>query len=143
MSTHEEKVDAIMKLRRPSKVAELQTFLGMVVYFSSFIPYYASIAAPLFQLLRKGVKWNWGPEQEHAFQSAKQALVAAPILGHPVENRPYRLYSDASDEALGCTLQQIQDIKVSDLKGTKTYERLRKLWDERKPLPCLTTKVSS
>lgn len=104
LGTHEEKVKAIQQLRRPNKVSKLQTFLGMVVYFSSFIPYYSSIAAPLFQLLRKGARWQWGPMEEHTFQSAKEALLKAPVLGHPIEKRPYRLYTDASDEALGCTL---------------------------------------
>ncbi|KAJ3473690.1 hypothetical protein NLI96_g12874 [Meripilus lineatus] len=143
LSTHEEKVKAILQLRRPTKVVELQTFLGMVVYFSAFIPYYSSIAAPLFRLLRKGAKWNWGPEEDHAFQSAKQALLEAPVLGHPIEKLPYRLYTDASDEALGCTLQQIQPITVRDLKGTKAYERLKKSYDEGKPIPKLTVKLSS
>ena len=41
LSTHVEKVQAITELRRPSKLSELQTFLGMIVYFSAFIPYYA------------------------------------------------------------------------------------------------------
>ena len=54
LSTHLEKVNAIMDLERPRKLSQLQTFLGMVVYFSAFIPYYASICAPLFHLLRKG-----------------------------------------------------------------------------------------
>lgn len=54
LSTHEEKVKAITELKRPTKLSKLQTFLEMVVYFSVFIPYYASILSPLFQLLRKG-----------------------------------------------------------------------------------------
>lgn len=143
LSTHKEKVKAILELERPTKASELQTFLGMVVYFSTFIPYYASIAAPLFQLLRKGCRWHWGPEQEHAFQAAKAALQAAPVLGHPVEGRPYRLYTDASDEALGCCLQQVQPITVRDLKGTKTYDRLQRLHAAREPVPRLVVKLSS
>ncbi|KAJ3473679.1 hypothetical protein NLI96_g12880 [Meripilus lineatus] len=143
LSTHEEKVKAILHLRRPTKVSELQTFLGMVVYFSSFIPYYSSIAAPLFQLLRKGARWRWGPDEEHAFQSAKRALLNAPVLGHPIEKLPYRLYTDASDEALGCTLQQIQPITVKDLKGTKTYDKLERSYNEKKPIPKLTVRMSS
>lgn len=54
LSTHLEKVKAILDLERPRKLSQLQTFLGMVVYFSAFIPYYASICNPLFHLLRKG-----------------------------------------------------------------------------------------
>jgi len=118
--THEEKVKAIIELERPKKLSQLQTFLGMVVYFSVFIPYYASICTPLFHLLHKGCKWKWGAEEEHAFQAAKEALRASPVLGHLIKGCPYRLYMDALDEVLGCTLQQIQPILIRDLKGTRT-----------------------
>lgn len=74
LSSHKEKVKAIMELERLRKLSQLQTFLGMVVYFSVFIPYYASICAPLFQLLRKGCKWRWGAGEEHTFHSVKVAL---------------------------------------------------------------------
>jgi hypothetical protein len=89
LSTHLEKVKAILELERPRKISQLQAFLGMIVYFSSFIPYYASICAPLFRLLRKGAKWTWGVEEEHTFRAAKVALQVAPLLGHPIEGKPY------------------------------------------------------
>lgn len=143
LSTHEEKVRAITELKRPSKLSELQTFLGMVVYFSAFIPYYASIASPLFKLLRKGTAWRWGPEEEHAFESAKAALKSAPVLGHPIEGKPYRLYTDASDEAIGCCLQQVQPIQVSDLKGTKAFERLAQAFKNGEDVPRFVTKMSA
>ena len=110
LSTHEEKVRAITELDRPWKLSQLQTFLGMVVYFSAFIPFYASICTLLFQLLRKGCKWKWGAEEEYAFFAAKEALWMSPVLGHPIEGQPYQLYTDTSDEVLGCALQQIQPI---------------------------------
>ena len=143
LSTHLEKVKAILDLERPRKLSQLQTFLGMVVYFSAFIPYYASICAPLFHLLRKGARWCWGAEEEYAFESATNALRSGPVLGHPIEGLPYRLYTDALDEALGCALQQIQPIKVKDLEGTQTYTRLRKQYDAGLPLPKLTTTLST
>lgn len=137
--THAEKVMAIMELDHPKKLSQLQAFLGMVVYFSAFIPYYASICAPLFQLLCKGHKWKWGVEQEHTFQAAKSALNTSPVLGHPMEGLPYRLYTDTSDEALGCALQQVQPIRVKDLKGTCTYDRLKKAYKSGLKPPCLVT----
>jgi len=143
LSTHLEKVKAILDLQRPRKLSQLQTFLGMVVYFSAFIPYYASICAPLFHLLRKGARWRWGAEEEYAFETAKNALRSGPVLGHPIEGLPYRLYTDASDEALGCALQQIQPIRVKDLEGTRTYTRLRKQYDAGLPPPKLTTTLST
>jgi hypothetical protein len=114
----------------------------MVVYFSGFIPFYANICAPLFQLLRKGAKWKWGADEEYAFRSAKKALQSAPLLGHAIEGLPYRLYSDASDEAAGVALQQIQPILVKDLRGTRTYEKLKKAYDAGLPPPKLTTRLS-
>ena len=38
LSTHKEKVDAILKLEEPKNMPTLQTFLGMMTYFSSYIP---------------------------------------------------------------------------------------------------------
>jgi hypothetical protein len=142
LSTHQEKVQAILELTPPKKVSELQTFLGMVVYFSTFIPYYASIARPPFQLLRKGCVWRWGAEEQHAFDAAKDALRSSPVLGHPVQGSPYRLYTDASDDALGCALQQVQKIKVANLKGTRAYVRLKKAHDSGLPPPKLTVTIS-
>ena len=42
LSTHTEKVRAILELQCPSKLSQLRTFLGMAVYFSAFIPYYSN-----------------------------------------------------------------------------------------------------
>ncbi|KAI4294043.1 hypothetical protein K525DRAFT_155983, partial [Schizophyllum commune Loenen D] len=46
LSTHKEKVDAIVALEEPKNIGELQTFLGMMTYFSSYIPFYAWISQP-------------------------------------------------------------------------------------------------
>jgi hypothetical protein len=143
LSTHHEKVQAILELKPPTKVAELQTFLGMVVYFSTFIPYYAGIARPLFHLLRKDCPWRWEAEEQYAFEAAKRALQSSPVLGHPIQGKPYRLYTDASNEALGCALQQVQRIKVADLKGTRAYDRLAKAWEAGESPPKLVIAISA
>jgi hypothetical protein len=67
--------------------------------------------------------------------------MSAPILGHPIRELPYRLYTNALDEALGYALQQVQPIKVNDLKDTKTYDQLLKAYQEGKPIPKLMTSL--
>lgn len=139
LSTHKEKVAAIMELERPRSVSELQKFLGMVVYFSQYIPFYSFIASPLFTLLRKGVKWQWKAKHEIAWQQAKDALTEAPVLGHPAAGQPYRLYTDASDYALGASLQQVQTVQIADLKGTAAYDKLHNAWVSESKIPSLYT----
>lgn len=66
----------------------------------------------------------------------------APVLGHPIQGLPYRLYTDASDEALGCALQQVQPIKIRDLRNTRVYDKLHKAFEKQEPVPSLVTKYS-
>ena len=124
LSTHKENVDAILQLDNPRSIHDLQVFLGMMVYFSSYIPFYAWIAHPLFQLLKRENKWIWGKEEQTAYDLCKQVLTEAPVRAHAIPGLPYRIYLDACDFAVAAILQQVQPIKVGDLKGTKVYERL-------------------
>ncbi|KAG8912257.1 hypothetical protein FRC01_005198 [Tulasnella sp. 417] len=139
MSTHKEKISAILDLDIPKNMNELRTFLGMVVYFSGYIPFYAWIVAPLFALLKKGVKWEWGEMEQRAFELTKESLVNAPIRAYAMPGNGFRLYTDACDEGLAGILQQIQPIQVKALKGTKVYEKLKKAFDEKKPVPKLVS----
>nr|GAT44896.1 protease [Mycena chlorophos] len=141
LSTHHEKVAAIQELERPKSVHDLQKLMGMVNYFSTYIPYYAFIMKPLFVLLQKGVKWEWKAEHEIAFQKAKDVLTSAPVLGHPIQGQPYRLYTNASDYAIGSSLQQVQPIVVRDLKGTTAYQRLSRAYQLGLPPPKLFTSL--
>lgn len=142
LSTDKLKVDAIIELDQPKNVSELQTFLGMMVYFSAYIPYYAWIVAPLFKLLKKGSTWDWGDSQQKAFESAKTALVNAPVRAYAIVGNGYRLYSDACDFGIACILQQLQLIKLRDLKGTKIYEKAKLAFENKQPVPKFTVQVS-
>lgn len=120
LSTHKEKVDAILQLENPRNVHDLQVFLGMMVYFSSYIPFYAWIVHPFFQLLKKENKWSWGTEEENAYDLCKQVLTQPPVWAHTIPGLPYCVYSDTCDFVLASILQQIQPIKIRYLRGTKT-----------------------
>jgi phospholipid-translocating ATPase len=81
----------------------------MAGYYRNFIKNFATIAAPLTDLTKLREPFRWGPEQQRAFDILKHALVTAPILAHPDVSRPYILYTDASDKAIGAILVQKDD----------------------------------
>jgi hypothetical protein len=140
-STHKEKVDAILALAEPRNPTELQTFLGMMVYFSTYIPFYAWIAQPLFQLLKKGTEWTWTDLHQEAFDLCKEVLTNAPVRSFAIPGRPYRLYTDACDYGLAGILQQVQPIRVGDLKGTKLFDKLENAFRNGEPIPNLVISV--
>jgi hypothetical protein len=143
LSAHKEKVDAINQLAEPRNVHELQMFLGMMVYFSAYIPFYAWIVAPLFNLLKKGMTWQWGEVEQEAFDLSKEVLTNSPVRAFAIPGLGYRIYSDACDYGIAAILQQVQPIAIRDLKGTKSYERLHKAFKENKPPPNLVTNLSN
>jgi hypothetical protein len=65
------------------------------------------MARPLTMLTCKDVPWQWGEEQDIAFQALKNAFSSAPILQIPNDTAPYRLETDSSDFAAGAVLEQI------------------------------------
>jgi hypothetical protein len=89
LSTHEERINAILQLDTPKNPHDLQIFLGMMVYFSSYIPFYAWIATPLFNLLKKGKQWEWNNLHTEAFKLCKQVLTNAPVRGYAIPGSPY------------------------------------------------------
>lgn len=142
LSTHKEKIEAIIQLAEPWNVKELQTFLGMIVYFSAYILFYAWIVKPLFHLLKKNTTWEWGLAQHNAFELSKQALTMAPIRAYGIKNLGYQLYTDACNLGIAGSLQQVQPIRIQDLKGTKVYDQLQRAYDEKNPVPLLIIAIS-
>ena len=77
-----DKIEAIVSAPHPKTVTELKAFLGLVNYYSKFIPNLASVLYPLYQLLNKGVDWSWTIEREKAFKHAKTLLTSNNVLIH-------------------------------------------------------------
>ena len=77
-----EKVQAIQEAQKPRNVGELRSFFEIINYYHKFLPNLSEKLAPLYQLLRKDVRWTWGREQNQAFEAAKQALQNDSLLVH-------------------------------------------------------------
>ena len=104
-----DKVKVICEMPPLCCVRDVRAFIGMCGYYRRYIPNFAHIAAPLIALTRKNARFDWTGECEKAFAMLKSKLTEAPILIHPVHDRPYRLYTDASDYAVGAILAQLDE----------------------------------
>ena len=101
-----EKVDSIKKMIKPANVKGVRSFLGLSGFYRRFVKNYSAIAEPLTRLTKKGVKFEWSPEADVAFESIKTELVNAKLLRHPDMNKQFTLITDASSYAVGAILSQ-------------------------------------
>ncbi|GJZ83756.1 putative reverse transcriptase domain-containing protein [Tanacetum coccineum] len=79
---------------------------GLAGYYRHFIMNFSKIAKPLTSLTQKNKKYDWGVEQEEAFQTLKYNLYNALIMSLPDRIEDFVVYCDASNQGLGCVLMQ-------------------------------------
>lgn len=103
-----DKVKAVVEAREPGSASEVRSFLGLVNYSGRFIPDLATLSEPLRRLTKKGVEFQWGPEQAAAFQKLKDELARAEILGYYDKDAETHVITDASPVGLGAVLAQKQ-----------------------------------
>ena len=107
-----DKVTAITRMKAPSSLAEARSFLGMTGYYRQCIKDYAKISEPLVHLTKKNVRFEWTDKQQTAFDLLKNALVSDHVMAHPQTDKPYLLYTDACDYAIGAILCQQDEVGV-------------------------------
>ena len=70
-----EKISVIKNWPVPTKIKELQSFLGIPNFYRKFIKDFAKKQVPLNNLLKKEVKWNWTDDCQKSFENLKNACV--------------------------------------------------------------------
>ena len=106
MRVNPKKLKSISHFPIPKDVKGVQAFLGLVGYFRLFVENFATIARPLYDLLKKSSQFKWTMRHNIAFNKLKDALMNAPVLAFPDFNKEFILTTDASAIALGAILTQ-------------------------------------
>lgn len=101
------KLDQISRFTEPSGSDQLQKFLGMSTYYCRFVKNFATIASPLYDLLKKDSEFIWTKMHSNAFQKLKDELQKNVMLCFPDMTKPISIASDASQLAIGAVLQQL------------------------------------
>ncbi|GJU53978.1 reverse transcriptase [Tanacetum coccineum] len=99
------KVVAVREWSEPTTQRQVRGFLGLAGYYRRFIKGYATLAAPLTDLLRKD-GFKWGVQEATAFAELKHQLTTAPILSLPNFDQVFVVEADASATGIGAVLLQ-------------------------------------
>lgn len=106
VKTDPSKFDKIKNYPSPKNADEVHRFTALCNYYRKFVPQFAKIAKPLYNLQKKKVPFNWSSDCEIAFKELKEKLISAPILKYPDWNKEFILTTDASNYAYGAVLSQ-------------------------------------
>ena len=101
---------------------------------------YAKIARPLNELIsgenasRKNRPVKWNEEHQEAFERLKQLSTTLPILAYANYQKPFRVYTDASEKGLGAVLSQVQENgKESAIAyASRTLNKSKRKYDPHK-----------
>ena len=106
----ESKIKAIKEWPTPENVNQVRSFHGLAGFYRRFVKNFSTIAAPLNELTKKGVAFNWREPQEIAFQELKKRLSEAPLLVLPDFTKTFEVECDAS--GIGIEGMLMQDGKL-------------------------------
>ncbi|UYV73063.1 K02A2.6-like [Cordylochernes scorpioides] len=105
----ENNIEKIKNMSPPKTVSGVRRFLGAVGFYRKFIAGFSEIAAPLYELTKKGTRYEWNEAAQRAYDKLKTCLSSAPILIHPYYREKFLIFTDASDIGCGGMLSQLKN----------------------------------
>ncbi|XP_011074079.1 uncharacterized protein LOC105158875 [Sesamum indicum] len=99
-----EKIRAIMDLRSPATIKDVQKLTGKITSLGRFISRSADKSLPFFRILRKPKNFEWNEECEKALHELKKYLTTPPLLANPKEHEELFLYLGVSEHAVSSVL---------------------------------------
>ena len=106
ISADPRKVEAIKESDVPANASEVRSFLGMTNYVGRFIKNYSTITAPLRELTKQNVKFEWNSDRQKAFDLLKRELTSDKVMSYFDPTKETTMIVDASPVGLGALLTQ-------------------------------------
>ena len=104
-----EKVKAIRNLAPARNQDEALHILGLLGYYRSFVPAFANITLPTTSLLKKYTPFVWSDKCQLALEYLKEIFCNKLLLQFPDPNKPYVLYTYASNNVCSSVFCQPVD----------------------------------
>ena len=99
---------------------ELRSFLGLDNFSRRFLLNFANIVQPLTDLTGADATFQGQEEQQHTFESLKQALTVPLALDYPRRTDTFVLTTDPSDTGIGAVLTTAQGTVIGYASQTLT-----------------------
>ena len=100
------KWEAIKKFPTLTKLKDARALITVWSYYRKFIENFAFLAKPLTRLTKNDVGFQWGNEEQAAFETFKAALIHLPVLAHYNPDLVIEIRTDASGFGLGAVIVQ-------------------------------------
>ncbi|GJS84223.1 putative reverse transcriptase domain-containing protein [Tanacetum coccineum] len=117
------KIEVVKNWKAPRTLTEVCSFLGLARYYRRFIENFSKIPKSLTILIQKFKTFNWGEEQELAFQTLKDKLCNAPVLALLDRPEYFVVYCDAFRIGLVCVLIQRGKVIAYASRQFKIHEK--------------------
>ena len=106
----QEKIKTVKEWKTPTKIKDIESFLGFANFYQHFIQNFSHIARLLNEL--KGKKeWKWNEEHQKAFKELKNKIISQPVLSLPKREGKFQVETDTLGYAIGGVLFQEQEGK--------------------------------
>ncbi|GJS05693.1 putative reverse transcriptase domain-containing protein [Tanacetum coccineum] len=122
---HEVHLKLALELLKKEKFNDIHVDSRLASYYRLFIVDFSKIAKPLALLTQKNRKYEWGREQEEAFQTLKDSLCNVPILSLPDGPEDFVVYCDGTKSVIYTnhkSLQRIFDQKELNMRQQRWIE---------------------
>lgn len=126
-------VMAVTNYPIPKNLKTLQRFLGLVGWLRRFIPDCSLVMRPITDLLKAGVAFQWGQEQQTAFDTIIKIITSRPVLRILDPVLPTEVHTDACATGVaGVLVQMDQPVayfsqRLSDVESRYTTTELELL----------------
>ena len=96
----QEKIKAVMEWKTPTRVKDIESFLGFVNFYRRFIQNFSHTAKPVNELKEKK-EWTWTEVHQEAFEELKIKKTSQLVLSLPKREGKFKVEIDASEYTIG------------------------------------------
>ena len=101
-----QRVADLLNAPQPNNAHDVRSLLGMANYSSKYIRDFATLTAPLRELTKKDVRFEWTQKHQAAFEKLKNTLATAPCMSYFDKDKETFVVVDASPLGVSAILSQ-------------------------------------